>query len=189
MIDQKNKNRWIEAGYELFAREGHEGIQVERLARILHLNKSGFYHYFGTLENYFKALMLHLSNQSDLIVGQAKTATSFDPGFLTVMINNTMTIMATVQLVSNRNVPVFTETFREVTQKIDTALLPLWAAHIGVTNNPRLALRYFEMIRDVFFSRITFETLNYDYLHELASEAKTIILELNKNGIGKNNAD
>lgn len=177
-----NKEKWIESGFELFAREGHEGIQVERLARILDLNKSGFYHYFGSMDNYFEVLMRHLHMQSDIIVAETKAAQQFDPDFLNVMTKNSIAIMATMQLVSNRNVPLFTETFREVTHKIDQALLPLWVEHIGVASDSHLALRYFEMIRDMFFSRITFDTLHYEYLHNMATEAKTIIRDLNKNG-------
>jgi AcrR family transcriptional regulator len=48
----KNSLLWTEEGYNIFAKEGLDAIQVERLARILHLNKSGFYHYFGDLEGY-----------------------------------------------------------------------------------------------------------------------------------------
>jgi len=177
-----SRDQWIETGFDLFVREGHEGIQVERLARILDLNKSGFYHYFGTLDNYFNVLMQYLHKHVDVIVSDTQAAQQFDPGFLHVMIKNKIAFMAITQLVSNRSVPLFTETFREVTQKIDQALLPLWAEHIGVSNDPNLALRYFEMIRDMYLARITFDTLNYEYLHNMATEAKTIILDLKKNG-------
>ena len=48
---------WLEVGYSLFAAEGPDGIQIERMARILQLNKSGFYHYFGDLEGYHHELL------------------------------------------------------------------------------------------------------------------------------------
>jgi len=182
MSESTTLRRWVETGFELFAHEGHEGIQVERLARILDLNKSGFYHYFGTMDDYFKVLMRHLHAQVDSIVEETKAAEEFDPGFLNVMTKNNITFMAITQLVSNRNVPLFKATFREVTHKIDQALLPLWAGHMDVKGDSQLALRYFEMIRDMFLARITFDTLNYEYLHNMATEAKTIILELTKNG-------
>ena len=57
MEKAKNLSVWTEAGYKLFAEEGLEGIQVERLARILQLNKSGFYHYFGDLDGYCEELI------------------------------------------------------------------------------------------------------------------------------------
>ena len=179
----KNRDRWVNVGFELFASEGPAGIQVERLARILDLNKSGFYHYFGTPENYLHVLMRHLLKQSDLVVSDTRMCKVFDPEFLQVMVTHKPTILATVQLASNRHISLLNETRLEVTKKIDAALLPLWAAHIGVANNPGLALRYFEMIRDMFFSRVTHETLDYDYLHSLADEARTIIFDLNRHQV------
>lgn len=189
MSQGKTRNQWVETGFELFAHEGHEGLQVERLARILNRNKSGFYHYFGTMENYIGALMRHLTKQADIVVTETRKANEFDPGFLNVMVNQSIIILATMQLVRNRNVPLFTETFRQVTHKIDQALLPLWVTHIGITNNPDLALRYFEIVRDMFFSRITSTMLNYKYLHNLAHEARTIVLELNQDGAGTKNPE
>lgn len=180
MRQAQNRNRWIEAGFELFAREGHEGIQVERLSRILKLNKSGYYHYFVSPERYQGVLMRHMHKQADLMVTDIRICTEFDPGFLRLMVKHKFTILATMQLVRNRNVALFTETYREVTQKIDSALLPLWAEYIGLKHNLPLALRYFEMIRDMFFSRITENTLHYDFLHTVAMEAKTLVLDLNR---------
>ncbi|HAC24608.1 MAG TPA: hypothetical protein DCE81_06800 [Cytophagales bacterium] len=96
------------------------------------------------------------------------------------MANHKLTILATMQLVRNRNVPMLMETYREVTQKIDTALLPLWAEFIGLAHNQLLALRYFEMIRNMFFSRITDNTLHNDFLVMLATEAKGLVLDLKR---------
>jgi hypothetical protein len=44
-MSKKNSIRtWLEAGYDQFADEGLEGLQIERLSRITNLNKSGYYH-------------------------------------------------------------------------------------------------------------------------------------------------
>ncbi len=59
---------WLNLGYELFSEEGHEGLQVERLSRILGKNKSGFYHFFGNRETFLESLMkMHLANEKDMI--------------------------------------------------------------------------------------------------------------------------
>ncbi len=181
MIQANNQTLWIEAGFELFVREGHEGIQIERLARILRKNKSGFYHYFGNLDKYFQALMQHHIMLSDKLVADTEAANDFDPGFLLAMVKHNETVMGHMQLIRNRHIKLFADTFSETSRKIDLALLPLWMKYIEVTDQPEAALRYFEIIRDMFFSRITFETLNYDYLHAMAGEAKTIIVTLQKN--------
>ena len=181
MSQSTNQKQWIETGFELFVREGHEGIQIERLSRILRKNKSGFYHYFGNLDNYFQALMQHHILLTDEFVADIEDAKDFDPGFLLAMVKHKEVVMGHMQLIRNRHIKLFADTFSETSRKVDLALLPLWIKHIEVTDNAEAALRYFEMIRDMFFSRITFETLHYDYLHAMASGAKTIILTLQKN--------
>lgn len=179
MSQTQNRNRWIEAGFELFAKEGHEGIQVERLSRILNLNKSGYYHYFVNPERYLGALMRHMLRQADLLAADARLCQDFDIGFLHLTVKHKLSILATMQLLRNRNVPLFAETYREVTHTIDSAVLPVWATYTGLPQNLPLALRFFEMIRDMFFSRITENTFNYNFIHSMATEAKTLVLELN----------
>jgi hypothetical protein len=49
------------AGYELLSTDGMEGIKVERLARNLALNKSGFYHYFKAMDVFVKSLLRHMT--------------------------------------------------------------------------------------------------------------------------------
>ena len=58
---------WVKAGYKLFGKEGMEAIKVERLARILQLNKSGFYHYFGSMKSYLKSLLQYHIGLSKVI--------------------------------------------------------------------------------------------------------------------------
>jgi AcrR family transcriptional regulator len=42
-----NREAWIKKGYSLLAKEGLSGIQVGSLARMMGVNKSGFYLHFG----------------------------------------------------------------------------------------------------------------------------------------------
>jgi len=181
MSQVNSQTLWIEAGFQLLLREGHEGIQIERLARILKKNKSGFYHYFGTLDNYFKELMRYHSQLANKLIEDTVAAKDFDPGFLNVMVTHKDAVMGHMQLIRNRHIELFAATFTETSAKIDEALLPLWVRHIEATEQPEAALRYFEMIRDMFFSRISFDSFHYDYLHTIATEAKTIISALQKN--------
>ncbi|HMG91387.1 MAG TPA: helix-turn-helix domain-containing protein [Chryseolinea sp.] len=48
---------WLKAGYKLLGREGMEGVKIERIARVLNLNKSGFYYYFKTMEGFLTCLL------------------------------------------------------------------------------------------------------------------------------------
>jgi AcrR family transcriptional regulator len=75
-------NKWIETGYNLFAHQGIDCVNIERLAKTLGLNKSGFYHYFQDRDSFLEQLMLHHTDMADLIIRDLRSVKQFDPGFI-----------------------------------------------------------------------------------------------------------
>jgi AcrR family transcriptional regulator len=177
MSKSKAYQAWIEAGYDLFSQEGYDGIQIERLARIVDLNKSGFYHYFGDRETYFKHLMQHHLNNADLQVKDVQSLHNFIPGYIQYMLHFSTPVLVNMQLVRESHHPLFATTFVEVNKKVDPATLPLWADFIGIPENPGLAFRYFEFFRDMFYARLNKDNLNYEFIHATCMEAKDICYE------------
>jgi len=63
------KKDWINLGYRLFSEEGVTGIVVEKMAKKLKVNKSGFYWHFKTKEKFIEQLiMLWKNNETDRII-------------------------------------------------------------------------------------------------------------------------
>ncbi len=56
------KEDWINLGYKLFSEQGDTGIIVEKMAKILKVNKSSFYWYFKTKTIFIEELILLLKN-------------------------------------------------------------------------------------------------------------------------------
>jgi AcrR family transcriptional regulator len=179
------REKWITTGYELFAEEGPKDIRVERLARMLDLNKSSFYHFFGNLDFYFEQIMVYNDAQANLFIEDIETCKSYDPDFLHTMVKHKLTVLLTMQLVMNRHVPLFFENYQVVTKKIDQSILPLWANFIDIPSKPDVALKYFEQVRDMFFSRVTFDSFTYEFLHPLAHEAKGIVFSISNGKAGQ----
>lgn len=165
---------WIETGYKLFAQEGLDHIHIEKLARALGLNKSGFYHYFGTLEIFYEELVQHHNFKIEHLVNDIRNCKNIDPDFLNTLIKHNVTLMAQVHLTRNKNNPLFNCTVEKADQKIENAILPIFAEHVGL-HNYSLAARYCHLVRDKFYARISFENFTYSFLHELATEAKEIV--------------
>lgn len=174
----ETKEKWIAAGYELFAEEGPRDIRVERLARILDLNKSSFYHFFGNLDYFFQQMILYHHAQVELYIVDVKKCRDFDPDFLYTLINHKTPVLAHMQLVMNRHLPPFFEAYKQANLKTDRAILPQWSTFIGIPDQPELALQYFQQVRDMFYSRISSKTLNYEFLHALVHEAREIVLKM-----------
>lgn len=169
-------NNWLEVGYDLFGLEGEEGIQVERLARILQLNKSGFYHYFGTRDNYFEHLMEYHLKLADGIKSEIELAESFDPDFLQIMVNHPDYLKVQMQLFLNKRSVLFRETFRIAAAKCYESIIHLWADYLGIQNSHGFVEKYFHMTRSMFFTQITPKNLNYRHLQKLAEESRSLAL-------------
>lgn len=48
---------WIEAGYEIFAEDGPNGLKVEHIAKKINISKSSFYHLFVDMELFQEKLL------------------------------------------------------------------------------------------------------------------------------------
>lgn len=178
MENLSTKEKWIVTGYELFAEEGPKDIRVERLARILDLNKSSFYHFFGDLDYFFQQMVAYHHAQVELYLADVRKCRNFDPDFLHTLVHHKVPVLAHMQLVLNRHVPLFFDAYKQVNVKADRVILPLWSVFIGIPEQPELALQYFEQVRDMFYSRISNNTLNYEFLHALVHEAREIVLKM-----------
>jgi AcrR family transcriptional regulator len=174
MNHSKSYNAWIKAGYELFAQEGPEGIQIERLARILELNKSGFYHYFGNHDTFYQHLIHHHLLQADLLAKRIKSLDNFMPGCIQILAESSMTVLMQKQLQRASHIPIFAKAYQDMNNKVDHIILPLWADFIDLSDNPSLALFYLDFVRDIFYARVTSATLSFEFIFDICMQAKEV---------------
>jgi AcrR family transcriptional regulator len=178
MEKAKNFTVWTEVGYQLFAEEGLEGIQVERVARILQLNKSGFYHYFGDLDGYTEELIrLHIK-KADIFLADLVNMKSIDPEYLELMVKHKTPIMFHMQLIRCKDKPTFYKEAQLIDQKEKLLLGKLWSDYLGIHEHPELAIRYFNIVRDMLYARMSFQNMNYAFLQKLMHEAKVVIQKI-----------
>jgi hypothetical protein len=83
--------------------------------------------------------------------------------------------MAHMQLVRNRHDRLLNNVYCQVNAFTDQAVVPSWAKFIGTPDNHEFALKYFEQVRDMFYSRITNKTMNFEFIRSLAYEAKELL--------------
>ena len=178
MEKTRNSSVWTEAGYEVFASEGLKGIQVERLARIVQLNKSGFYYYFGDLEGYCVELLKMHEKKVNIFLGSINQLKKLDPDYLLLLIEHAPTVMFQVQLTRHKEIHSFYQASEKVDHLVNIAVRSLWHEFLGINGSPDLAMRYFHIVRDMFYTRISFQNLNYQFLHNFVTEAKSLIDEI-----------
>lgn len=170
--------KWLDTGYTIFSIEGLYGIQVERLARITQLNKSGFYHYFGDRDSFVEHLLKFHRQKAVVLASAIKQAPSFDPDFINLIVEWKEAIFFHRQLIVHRHIRIIEECFEEVNSITDPQTLPLWAEYLGIARNDQLASRYFEMVRDMFYTRLKPENISYDFIRTLAEDARKMVNEM-----------
>jgi len=180
MKEENSKKMWLEVGHELFALDGPDGIQVERLARVVGLNKSGFYHYFITRDIYFEELLTFYNSIIDEYISEIIGLKSFEE-YLALMIKYRTTVLFHVQLSRNTDKKIYRKMLEESNRRIEQLVIPLWSAYIQLTQ-PNLAHKYFELVRDMFYCRVNQKNLNIEFLHQLGTEAQDFLRQLQKTG-------
>ena len=167
---------WVKAGYKLLGKEGIEGIKVERLARILQLNKSGFYHYFGSMDSYVKGLHQYHVNMAKAIAKEIAVCESLDPDVLQLMLKHKSFFLVESQLlVKSKTTNYFSSEFDEAGKIVNRELLPLWRKATQLPENSEVALSYLNIILHFFYARINCDNLNYEYLHALTFETEEVL--------------
>jgi AcrR family transcriptional regulator len=166
---------WIKAGYQLLGTEGIDGLKIERLARILKLNKSGFYHYFGTLESYVKMLIHHHVQIANLVASEISSCENIDPDLLRLIVKQKAFFLVESQLVVKSRPALVGMDIDEAGDVINKKLLPLWSKVTDLPRDNDVALAYLNIIRHYFYARIDPQNIGYDFIHTLAVDTKAVL--------------
>ncbi len=175
MSKKNSEHIWIEAGYNQFATEGLEGIQVERLARITGLNKAGYYHYFGDRDTFLEKLMEHHLDISTTYTDELKQVQQFDPEYIELIIKYKTPMMFANQLIMNRHDKLLVRTQELVKEMVDPVLSKLFADFIGFSDHLEFSAKYYNQVRYMFHAQISPEKMNYPFLRDFMYEAREVI--------------
>ena len=178
-----SSKKWIEAGYELFAKDGPEGINVERLAKILDLNKSGFYHYFGDREIFLYELRDYHHQEMNNFYNEISFLRCFVPDYLNLLIKYQTSFFVQMQLRRHENLPIFKDAFDVVKEKTEKKCLRLWATYINLPVNDPAALKLWKILGDVFFMRLTPEKMNLEFMRGMTEDVREIVFKIQQNAV------
>jgi AcrR family transcriptional regulator len=167
--------KWIEAGYELFAHEGRDGLIIEKLARQLGKNKSGLYHHFGDPEIFFSELIKYHFVVIEQFCKEASQLQKFNPDYFNLLIRFKTSSLVQMQLRRRMDIPLYKETFHKVRKKTEKTILPLWSSYIKITDNPSLSQQLWDILRDLFFMRLNVNNMSLEFVQELVEEYLKII--------------
>ncbi|MBL7854078.1 MAG: TetR/AcrR family transcriptional regulator [Cyclobacteriaceae bacterium] len=178
MRNTKSYDRWIEIGYHQLASASPEGIHVEELSRLLDLNKSGFYYYFGTRETYFEHLANYHIRQAELLMDQLKhhliLASSFRPFFDEFK----LFLLVHRQMLLSQRLPCFAAAFEKVNLVADPILAEIWISQSALSLSSDVVAKFIALVRDAYLSNSTEQSLTWASLDEAIVNAEDLIRQL-----------
>ncbi|HTF17239.1 MAG TPA: TetR/AcrR family transcriptional regulator [Chryseolinea sp.] len=186
MDKAKSISAWADVGYHLYAKEGMDGLQIERLSRILQVNKSSFYHYFGDLDGFCEALLKLHREYAVHYMEDIRSARVIDPDYLNVIVKYKVPILFQMQLIRSKK-PAFYNVAQAIDQEEYDILRPVWSKYLEFLENSDLAIGYFDIVRDRLYTRMSFENLDYYFLRDIVAGAKVLMgkILLSKNTLEK----
>ncbi len=176
---------WISAGYAMFAREGPQGLKVEKLARSVQKSKSSFYHCFADLEIFTDTLLERHILRGKEIAREAALCKAIVPDLIHLLLRCNDDLLFNRQLRFHRQNPDFKRCFETANGYVEDALVQIWAESLGLAAKPHLARVFLMLIMDNFYLRITEETLTEAWLLEFLAEIQDLVRNVAQNDASK----
>lgn len=162
----KKAVEWITQGYKVMAMKGSSGLNVEAIARAIQKNKSSFYYYFGTMEVFEATLLEYHIERVHELAAAIKKCQSIRPDLFHVFINYQTDLFFHKQLRVHREKESYRLCFEQAFAQIEAAMLPQWAAFLGLENQQFFANAFLQLVAENFLLQITPPTFDYAWLDD-----------------------
>ena len=170
-----SERKWIEAGYKLFAAEGPGGIHVEKLARELRCNKSGFYHYFGDYATFLEVLFEKHRFEMRKVSQEIAGITRFDPDYTHILLSHREQVFFQTHLLRNNHLKPFNAVFENAVKRNDNELIPHLATYLRIPEKQALAQDLWGITRESFYISLTPERYTREFVLTYYDRLRAIV--------------
>ena len=179
-MKNETEQPWLEAGYEIFSKDGPSGLKVEHIARKVGISKSSFYHLFVDIEIFQEKLLEYHIERAKKMSDQSESCKAIVPDILNLFLENKTTLFFNRQLSIHRNNKLFQTYSEKATGIVEHTYFDKWVDLLGLQTQQHIAKNILKIYTDNFFLRISEETLTYDWLLSLLDEIKILVNDIKK---------
>ena len=134
------------------------------LARKVGISKSSFYHHFADLDIFTEMLLeYHLEKTGELAI-KVKSCKVMVPDCLLMLAEYNIDHLFNRQLRNYRDNYAYQLCFERATDMVLDEFIGIWAEMHGLTNHPQIAKSVLKVVTEIFYHRITPETLTYEWM-------------------------
>lgn len=179
-MKNETEQPWLEAGYDIFSKDGPAGLKVEHLARKVGISKSSFYHLFVDVEIFQEKLLEYHIKRAKEMSDQSQKCQNIAPDILNLFLEKKTTLFFNRQLYIHRNNQLFQTYSEKATAIVEHTYFDKWVDLLGLQSQKHIAKNILKIYTDNFFLRISEETLTYEWLQSLLEEIKILVNEIKK---------
>jgi AcrR family transcriptional regulator len=179
-MKNETEQPWLEAGYEIFSKDGPAGLKVEHIARKVGISKSSFYHLFVDVEIFQEKLLEYHLKRAKEMSDQSEGCKEIVPDILNLFLENKIPLLFNRQLCIHRNSQLFQSYSEKATAIVEHTYFEKWVDLLGLQTQKHIAKNILKIYTDNFFLRISEETLTYEWLLSLLEEIKILVKDIKK---------
>ena len=180
-MNGKNKQQWIDKGYQIVSENGFTTINIEFIARALHKNKSSFYHYFGDVIGFENALLEHHLMLAKQFALEVKNCSHITPGLIHVFLDHKIDILFHKNLRIHREKVHYKKCFEAAYDLFEEAVLDKWILFLKLEDHSFLSSKLLRLMSENFLLQITNENFTYPWLEHYLLDISKLVLHLNNN--------
>ena len=176
-----NMKSWILCGYEIFSREGLNGLKIEVIARKVKISKSSFYHHFADIECFTEMLLNYHLLRAEIISEKEKLCKNVNPELINLLLEFKQDLLFNRQLRINRNVIQFQNCFEKASKKVSESILGIWSEMLNLKDNANLATMVLNLSLENFYLQITEESLTFYWMENYIKDLQNMVNAFEKN--------
>ncbi|NNF21340.1 MAG: TetR/AcrR family transcriptional regulator [Saprospiraceae bacterium] len=177
-MEGRNKQEWINAGYQMISELGFNHSNIESIARSINKNKSSFYHYFGDWEIFEESLLDQHLKAVNQFSADAKQCENIIPDMVNLFVQHKDDFLFHKQLRIYRKNKTYKDCFESAYRIYEDAIITKWTSFIKLDEQTLLARRILNLISENFLLQITPENFNYDWLKNYLINIADLLVEL-----------
>ncbi|GBF50118.1 transcriptional regulator, TetR family [Leptospira ryugenii] len=158
---------WLAAAYKIFALEGKSGLKIERLARLVGLSKSSFYHHFVDFDFFFEMLLAYHEERILQLLEAEKMCERLVPDFIDLCLERKDDLFFHQKVRTLRSDTKIDSLLKRMDTQVMHVFLSIWSKEIkGKWSLDQLQSLY-PLASEYFFSNLTEDSFQKESLSEL----------------------
>ena len=171
MKTNKSKDKWIQAGYFLFAEVGPKNISIKRLAEIADLPRTNFYYHFKDNDELIdEIIILHMAVAEEYLLVIKDDLKSFLPDLHIISVRYPLGLKFVKQLFLNREIKKYNDLYNKLNKIPISVIVPKMLSYYKLDVDYKIAQELWITVLDTWYSRLDVNNMNLEVLCELTDD-------------------